>query len=278
MISAKAASESDRAKPFYKDLLKHVYPKNSGNSGTYESAERCGDRSFDLREFNIKSKYVIDLLGSGEIMMREGQAVNEEHMRAAAEPIFAIQRKFESVGYDPEKMIELVGHQLDAEFPQIEASFPLEEKIFRAMAEALYGSATDKSDKIKEIILGYEFALHQDVREYIVGTGDRVSQASNKEYAQLCELNSFYNDRIKDVTRLLTEKAFKTEGVPELMAEYFKSLAGKKANAVQRDKINKLQVGNGGHYFFIFADNLVLLQPRQALQPHIQDFLRLGIA
>jgi len=246
MISVKSVSESDRSKPYFKDLIRHVYPNNSGTYGSHASAEHCDDRSVDLKEFTIKPKYVIDLLSSGEITLKEGQTLSEEHMSLATNPILTVREKFESVGFDPQKMIELVGHELDAEFPKIDTALPLEEKIFRVMAESLYGSVPGQLDKVKHIILGYDFALHEDIREYIAGTGDRVSQASNKEYAELCELNSFYNDRIKDVTRLLTEKAFQSEGVRELMSEYFKSLTNEKANTSRRDKLNKLQVGKLG--------------------------------
>src|SRR5690606_31272188 len=38
------------------------------------------------------------------------------------------------------------------------------------------------------------------------------------------------------------------------------------------------QIGNGLHDVFVFADDLVLLQTGQALQAHVQDFLRLDIA
>ncbi|MNK90865.1 hypothetical protein D3C87_1109340 [compost metagenome] len=38
------------------------------------------------------------------------------------------------------------------------------------------------------------------------------------------------------------------------------------------------QVGDGGHDVLVFADDLVLLQPGQALQAHVQDFLGLRVA
>ena len=38
------------------------------------------------------------------------------------------------------------------------------------------------------------------------------------------------------------------------------------------------QVGDGGHDVLVFANDLVLLQAGQALQAHVQDFLRLRIA
>ncbi len=37
------------------------------------------------------------------------------------------------------------------------------------------------------------------------------------------------------------------------------------------------QISDLGHYLTVLADNLVLLKTRQALQTHLQDFLRLGV-
>jgi hypothetical protein len=39
---------------------------------------------------------------------------------------------------------------------------------------------------------------------------------------------------------------------------------------------NVQQVVDDGHDFFVLGHDLVLLQARQALQAHLQDFLRLG--
>ncbi len=37
------------------------------------------------------------------------------------------------------------------------------------------------------------------------------------------------------------------------------------------------QVGDLAHHFAVLADDLVLLEPGQALQAHLQDFLRLRV-
>ncbi|MES3005771.1 MAG: hypothetical protein V4664_02370 [Patescibacteria group bacterium] len=246
MVSSEIISEEQRSKEYYDDLIKHVYPKNSANFGGYEQSKLCSDRSADLEKYKVKKRYEIDLFASGRIDMKEGETLNEEKVGKVKNDILAIQRIFESVEYDPAKMIELVEARINELYVGENAELGREEKLFIILAETLYGNSSLDRDMVKQLVVTYEFALNEDVRDYIKGTSDRVASASNKDYALLCELNEFYNDRIKEVYRRITEKAYVSEHIQQAMPRYFEMLVQQKEQGRSKESIDKLQLDKLG--------------------------------
>lgn len=246
MIGIEALSEKDRAKPYFKDLLRHVYPQNSSNFGSYETIAVCEDRSGDLAKYKIKKKYEIDLMSAGTISLKEGTALDQEKIQKTQTHVFAIQKMFESVGFDPKKMLKLLDSEIGELFPQFASFKNREEKIFAGLTEVLYGTSDMDVEKAKQLVMAYEFSLNEDVREYIQGTSDRVSNASNKDYALLCELNEFYNDRVKEVYRRIVEKSYENQKIKDLMPGHFDSLAQKKKEDRQKGAANRFQVDKLG--------------------------------
>ena len=92
------------------------------------------------------------------------------------------------------------------------------------------------------MIINYEFTF-EDVTDYITGTSDRVSRASNSDYALLCEVGAFYSDRIKEVNRRLVKAAWDNPTIAAIMPNYFKKLALDTSTAQRKDLINRFQVG-----------------------------------
>ena len=96
------------------------------------------------------------------------------------------------------------------------------------------------------MIISYEFTNYEDISDYIKGTTDRVSRATNRDYALLCELETFYSDRIKEVNRKLIESAWENPAIKNLMPEYFKKLGQEKIATQQEERKNRLQVDKLG--------------------------------
>ncbi|MSU26259.1 MAG: hypothetical protein EXS44_03295, partial [Candidatus Levybacteria bacterium] len=76
MTGSGVITDEERAKPVYKDLLKHVYSNNSGQWSSFESNESCADRRSDIAEFKIRPRYEIDLLSQSEIRVKAGEALD----------------------------------------------------------------------------------------------------------------------------------------------------------------------------------------------------------
>ncbi len=248
MLSSESILDKEREKSYFNDLVKHVYPQNSSNFGSYETIRVCEDRSSDIAQYNIHKKYEIDLLASGEISIKSGEALNQKTIDKTTSGIYVVRDMFESVGFDPEKMKVLVDEQISGLIPEQFSALDREEKIFALLAETLYGRGDSRinKEKVKQIVMAYEFSQNEDVRDYIKGTSDRVSNASNKDYAMLCELNEFYNDRIKEVYRRVAEKAYTNEDIRTRMGQHFSTLSAERNITGKKDKVNKLQVDKLG--------------------------------
>jgi len=241
--------DEEREKPYFNDLIRHVYPQNSSNFGSYEAMKQCNDRSADLASYKIKKKYEIDLLASGEITLKKGQELDQKAISTMTDGIHAISRMFEAVDFEPEKMKELVRSQIEAFLPARYSSLDTkEDKLFVILADALYGKGEESIDKekVKKLVMAYEFSENEDVRDYIRGTSDRVANASNKDYALLCELNEFYNDRVKEVYRRVVEKAYENEEVRSSMEGRFSALSAERNDSKKKENINKLQIDKLG--------------------------------
>lgn len=246
MISSQTLSEKERSKPYCNDLIKHVYPQNSANWGSHEKVAACEDHSDDLAQYKIKKKYEIDLMSAGTISLKEGTTLDQNEIQKVQTNIFSIQHMFESVGYDPEKILTLLDLEIEKTFSKQSHFKNREEKIFAGLSEMLYSNSDIDVEKIKQLVMMYEFSINEDVREYIQGTSDKVSNASNKDYAILCELNEFYNDRVKEVSRRIIEKSYESKKIKDLMPDYFVTLAQKKREDRQKVTANRFQIDKLG--------------------------------
>ncbi|MCX6705751.1 MAG: hypothetical protein NTV24_01425, partial [Candidatus Woesebacteria bacterium] len=257
MTGSGTFTEEERQKPFYKDLLRHVYSNNSGQWSSFKSNESCPDRSSDLAEFKIKPRYEIDLLSQSEIRVKEGETLDISVKESVQKPILEVAEKMSVLNHDKEKVQVALQENVDKTLDEIlekgglqninlESVTTLDEKLFLILTDSIYGSRSVDSNAIKNLIITYEFANFDDISDYIAGTSDRVGRANNQDYALLCEVGTFYSDRIKEVNRRLVQAAWNNPTIVATMPEYFKKLAQDTTMAQRKDMINRLQIDRLG--------------------------------
>lgn len=253
MTGSGLITEDERQKPYYKDLLKHVYSNNSGQWTNFESNETCLDRSGDLEGFKISQRYEIDLLTQSEIRVKSGEILDESVRDGVQKPILEVAEKMNSLGNDKEKIQAALLENIDKTLQEIlqkgglqgidtESATTIDEKLFLILTDSIYGSRSVDSTTIKNLIITYEFTTFEDISDYIAGTRDRVGLANNQDYALLCEVGAFYSDRIKEVNRRLVQTVWNNPAIAMAMPEYFKNLAQETTAIQRKDLINRLQI------------------------------------
>lgn len=257
MISSKAMSEQDRQKPYYQDLLRAVYPNNSGSWGGHEKTKACADRNEDLAEFTFEPKYEIDLLEAATIKVKDGETINEAAIESLKMSILHLAEEMQNLDFDLEKIqLELdtkvndliknrqaEGSLEDINLDQLEN---LDQKIFILLADSIYNSEQIPNNELKDLILRYEFAFFDDIRDYVQGTTDRVSLAPNQDYALMCELHSFFADRIKEINRHLVKSGWENQALREKMQKYFAKISRERARAKLNDQNNRFRLDRLG--------------------------------
>lgn len=253
MTGSGTISDEERGKPYYKDLLHHVYANNSGQWTTCEKNESCDDRSGDLADFKIRKRYEIDLLSQSEIRIKSGEQADPAVIEGVKKPILAVAERMNALGHDKEKIMADLQMEIDSALKNISgnehfqevdltAVTSLDEKLFLLLADSLYGSQSLDQNHLKRLMITYEFAMFEDINNYIAGTTDRVARASNQDYALLCEVGAFYSDRIKEVNRRLVEAAWKNPTIAALMPGYFQKFTQEGSASQRQAKINRLNI------------------------------------
>ena len=75
----------------------------------------------------------------------------------------------------------------------------------------------------------------------------------------------------------MIETDFGAPGIAELLAD-FDQLFPDDLRQTLRARQDVRQVADDDQQFLVLGDDLVLLQPREAMQAHLEDGLRLGLA
>ena len=251
-------TNEEKEKPYFEDLLKHVYPNHAGQWSDWERNKSCEDRSQDLSGFKIKPRYEIDLLSSSVIKLREGASLNAQALEPIKEQFFRISRSLQENDFAPDKMLKELDAELDEkvkvvlEKPEFLGTNAKdlklrEEKMFILLLDQAYGDGRQGVDSLKSLSLRYEFALFEDIREYISGTSDRVSRAGNQEYALLCELNNFFADRVKEINRRIVETSINNPKIKDdLMPKIFQNVSRSTQTEQRRIELNRLQIDKLG--------------------------------
>jgi hypothetical protein len=250
-------TDDERAKPYFKDLLRCVFPNNVGSWTSYESNNSCQDRSADLADFKIRSNYQIDLLTVGDISLKEGVSLDKPNIDRLTNNILTVAKRFEGLGYDSVKMQADVVSQIETNLKKLaetgalkgislESLTNVDDKFFLLMTAATYGNDVIAKADLKDLMISYEFAYFEDVRNYIQGTTDRVSKAGNADYALLCELDGFYTDRVKEVSRRMVQAGWKNQALADKMPEFFQDLVEENQNQRRTDTINRFQIDKLG--------------------------------
>ncbi len=257
MTGSGIITEEERKRPYYNDLLRHVYANNSGQWSSFKSNDGCIDRSGDLAEFKIKPRYEIDLLSQSEIRVKAGETLNHFAQEEVQRPILGVAERMNALGHDKEKINVALGENIDKVLEDILQNGGLrginfgsvtspEEKMFLILTDSMYGTGSVDPKQVKDLVITYEFAKFEDISDYMAGTRDRVGRANNQDYALLCEVGTFYSDRIKEVNRRLVEAAYNNPQIVALMPEYFKQLSQDSVTVQRQDWINRLQIDRLG--------------------------------
>ncbi|MCX5638231.1 MAG: hypothetical protein NTX52_11155, partial [Planctomycetota bacterium] len=257
MTGSGAITDEERAKPYYKDLLQHVYSNNSGNWTSFKSNESCPDRSSDLTQFKIKPRYEMDLLSQSEIRVKEGETLDAVVKADVQKPILDVAEQMNALGHDKAKIEAALQERVDKTLQEIvekgglpdvnlETATTLDEKMFLVLTDSLYGTRSIDAASVKNLVINYEFTTFEDVSDYIAGTSDRVARANNQDYALFCEVGTFYSDRIKEVNRRLVQAAWNNPTIAAVMPKYFTKLAQETTMVQRKDMINRLQIDKLG--------------------------------
>ncbi len=252
LTSSKGLSEIEYQSPYYQDLIQHVYPNNVGQYTSYESNHSCSDRSSDLSQFNIKDVYQIDLLSQSEIKIKDGEQVNPNLQIQLEKPILQVLENLRIINFDKELANQQLHQQADKiltqiNLPDIDLSrLSIEDKLFIITSESIYHHQNIDSNDLKHLLITYEFVNFEDIRNFIQGTNDKVSQSNNPDYAHLCELSNFYSDRIKEVNKRIIESVSANPQISQLLPTYFKSLTQQESQQSTQNNLNKLQTDKLG--------------------------------
>ncbi len=252
LTGSETISGEEKRRPYFQDLLREVYSNNSGNWTNYANNESCEDRSADIAAFRIRPRYEMDLLSASEIKVKAGETLDAQTIESLKQEIFSVAEKMRDLEFDAERSKVAVGAELDAALGKIiaaggfkniaaESAVSPEEKLFLVMTDASYGTRAITPEELRSLEIFYEFAHFEDIRDYMQGTSERVSRARNPEYALLCELNTFFSDRMKEVNRRLVEAGFSNEAIRAAMPEYFNKLSRDTLRQEQETARNRMQ-------------------------------------
>ncbi len=253
MTSSKSLDKSDREKPYFTDLIKHVYPNNVGHYTTYESNDSCQDKSGDLGEFKIEDVYQIDLLSQGVIKVKENQTLDENIPMELQNQIINVMEKLQSFGFDKDKSNQYLEGRINEQLARtsnpdinLKKVTSTEDRLFLLITESIYGSSPIDKNVIKELMITYQFTKYEDIRNFIKGTTDVVNTSSNKDYALLCQLHNFYSNRIKDVNKRIVESASKNKTIIDLMPKYFQQENRRQSELNVKSSIDKSRIDKLG--------------------------------
>lgn len=250
MVSTEPMTDAERSDPLYGEIREYVYPNNAHQWYKIDSVERCGDRTQDLAGYRMREEYLIDIQPSSEMKIREGRVADEQLIERTQKKIAGIQEQFAADGFIPEKMQErvartvaehlaTVGHLSDLDPDALQTT---EEKLFAGLLEST--TRGQGTERMRQLLLMYEFANFQDIRDYMQGTRDRVSQATTPDYALLGELHTFFSDELKHVIQTIAERG--GEKLYTLMPKYFEAQQQRQTEAKRADKLNRVQLDKVG--------------------------------
>lgn len=240
-------SEDLRKYEYYKDIIEVVYPNNSSQSTDYENNESCLDRTEDLAQFRIKDKYIIDTQEGVEMKFKEEESENEKSMCDIERPIKKVHDEFFRVGFDLEKMRQILDERLDkllANNINKEILGNREEKIFALILELLTGKIDIEA--LKESLIAYQFQEFEDIRGYFEGTRAQSEKSKNPRYAYLLELRDFFADKLKDIEHHVVDLATRNPKLMEILPEYYQRIIEIQQQQSTKHELDKVKVGKIG--------------------------------
>jgi len=230
--------------PLYDEIIKSIYQNNSTGWTSYEMNRQCADRTNDLKSYNIKERYVLDPGVSTDLVIKEGQKLDLGKLDPIKARFYGWSKSWAEIGYDKEKMLADIGKRIDEKYqtvkdePWAQGADNMEQKLFALVTESIISGKL--VDEVKNLLIGYQFAKYEDIRAYIQGTTDRVSNARNKDYAYLGELHTFFADQIKEISRKMLGEADQDQWMQKVLPAIFEELRAKELNEEKKETLNRM--------------------------------------
>jgi len=214
---------------YYHDIVEMCYGGHSSYT-TYNSNESCFDRTNDLDQFNIKPVYKITLLPSSEMVVKEGESLDQDkldHINSLishARTILYAEQKVDVKKYLISELAKLRTESNQTNIHPAPANF---ESDLLDFIIADYVSGKTYVPAIKQLLIDYQLLNYPGIREYMEGTTDQAQNSKSPAYYYLINLREFFVDRLKDTKKEIATKALTDERLFEKLPDYYNLLNGK---------------------------------------------------
>lgn len=233
--------------PFYRDIIEVAYPNNAQNWTSFGNNEACEDRTGDLATYTVRDNYNFTVAPGQDMVLKDGFQKNRDGFTAIHTPLEQIHKKYESTGFERDPMLAFFDQELASETANLtpaEAYTNREEKICGLFLQQMQG--TYPLCKLMHVLISYQYAAFQDIREYLQGTRARVEQSRNPEYTYLLELREFFADRLKDVVRKILESALLNPALRAQLPQYFQRCRANETARTEGQEVARLQIDKLG--------------------------------
>lgn len=252
MGGSHSLTDEQMQKPYFKELLMHVFPNNSGeNWVTYDSTDSCEDRSGDISKYQIKDRYEIDLMSGSEVRLKDGQKLDLESIRSTQQSVLELQSLSESVGHDPSEFRQKIAEEIESAFANLTSenpSFPADistsQKLTLLVADGLYGLGGQNIEELKKLLIGYELGKSADLHgDFIDYAGNIGESTLGEDYRRLCQLDGLFKDKIKESARELVQEGWNNPQVASLMEKYFSEESSRSQSEESQKLKDRMQIG-----------------------------------
>ena len=246
-------SDEDRAKPYYRSLLQHVFPNHSGAFSLYQEVEACEDRSADLNRFILRPRYDIDTLKGNGNRLQAGMKQDIESVREIQIPLRQIELELSYRFSSQAELMQSFESSLDEDLvqvlknessliPEMSRARNVEEKIITIALDSLFGSKIINTDQLKNFLLTYDALRYGSPEEYIQENSARISEEESIEYGQLLELNQLFTDTMRLHCETIIQKALQNNEIRARVQAYFLGLSEERLRARQESLKHRLQL------------------------------------
>ncbi|OGD62823.1 hypothetical protein A3F39_02245 [Candidatus Berkelbacteria bacterium RIFCSPHIGHO2_12_FULL_50_11] len=244
-LGDKPMSQTQRDKPYYRELLHHVFQNNARNYGDFETTvTHCPDRLEDLEPFKKDEVYVINTLEAGSVKYKEG--ADRASIEAEAD-VFSEELKT-LAAESPDQLAEGLNAQID----QLLASLPSEllpanqletneNKLAVLIALQAGGEAELGATALEEIIWRYSLLTFGDHQNAITGIESRCAQSPNPTYSLLTEYHALAFDHRKEALRNVFQAVASNPDLESYFQQRFVSRQEKAQQTNRADVINRMQ-------------------------------------
>lgn len=243
VLGSSPLSEDERQRPYYREILTHVFQNNAGGWGSIDKARFCQDRTEDLAKFSVAPSYVINTLDAGRISLREGadQAVIDSEVgQLKTELTTLAQQSPEELRIGLVEQIDSLIISLPTELvpPDLET---IEQKLAVLYALQSSGEVAVNTADLEEVAWKFSLLHFGDHQQVINSLESRSAQSPNPAYSFLTEYHQLVFDRRKEALRLAIGAAAGTENLQEYFRQRFAAGRESQQLANRADTINRMQ-------------------------------------